>query len=1150
MAGSDNLPLGDILAHTAWMRRLAQRLVADAAERDEVVQQVWMQALLHAPRTQNLRPWLTVVLRNVARMQLRGSGRRRQREHDAEAAPAPATPEELVDRVEVEREVASALLEVAEPYRATLLLRYYEDLSSAEIARRLAIPAATVRSRLKRGLDELRARLDARAGGDRRRWSVALVPTAIAARGAGGSAALLLGGIVVIKATKLCVALVGIALILWLGTRLLHERRQPGEVARAPAGAAWRMPGGFGARGTAPPTVAGVTLPAWFGQRGAPVRRIAGRVTFAGAPLAGATVELGSVLSDAGILSAALRRTGEDGRFDFGMQPPARYTVAASAPGHSPVVQTLDARDPTTPSDRLELSLGGCESALFGQINDASGGIIAGARLCFAPSRAAACTSSDEHGRYELCVGSQLFSVAVSAKGYGAIQHDIFNGGRRVRQDFALTPEAIIVGRVVRADNGSAVVGATVRTEPGEIGRRRAAPAVVVTDAQGHFSLPGLAPGRHRLIAFAQGLATGEAVDVNLEAGRTTPEIVLRLQSAASVRGVVVDGSDPVAGATVSLAGLGPIPGSNAVTQSDGSFVLDSVPRGTVLFRVWPYEVIEPKSLLVDRPALDGVRIVVSALGSIAGLVTRSGKPVAGMGIISNGNGPLTFTEADGTYVLRALTAQRYQITAQDHRVGGTTTPEIITLGKGEHRQGADIDLNYAGGISGVVVEADGTPAAGVQVHFGALHRYDVGEDVTAPDGSFSVGTLGGGDDYQAIVRPTADSATHLVPAEGAFPTVRVADGASQVTGVRLVIKRDHLSIAGLTVDGDGQPLSDVRVTAFRSDGDEPPTFNGWLDHPSAISAGDGSFEIDGLDAGSFVLEARGGDGSEATLRDVPAGPKGVVIKLAASGGIDGQLVGFATPPEVTARPDKPFSPTLRVFAVVDGSSFRLRGLAPGSYLVAAAGGGGAEQMVQVQSGQTAMVTLRNQGAATVRGRVIDWRSGIGVAGVHCYAMYGSPSGTRSPVSQDISLSDSAGAFTLDGVPAGQVTIFCVGAMPFYSGGLAQVTLSDGQTATCEVNVVQTHGTALAEVGADLGSDGQLVAHVIRVYPHGAADRGGVKAGDSIVTVDGSAVGKLSAQGIQFAIGDRALGSHAVLGLMRSGGAVTAELVLTAPLEY
>ena len=58
------------------MRRLAQRLVADAAERDDVVQAAWMQALVHASATQHARPWLAAVVRNVAFMGFRSEARR------------------------------------------------------------------------------------------------------------------------------------------------------------------------------------------------------------------------------------------------------------------------------------------------------------------------------------------------------------------------------------------------------------------------------------------------------------------------------------------------------------------------------------------------------------------------------------------------------------------------------------------------------------------------------------------------------------------------------------------------------------------------------------------------------------------------------------------------------------------------------------------------------------------------------------------------------------------------------------------------------------------------------------------------------------------------------------------------------------------
>jgi plastocyanin len=72
------------------------------------------------------------------------------------------------------RKLVEAVARLAEPYRQTVLLRYFEELSSAEIGERLGIPAATARGRLKTALDLLREDLD-RAPGGRKAWVGAMV---------------------------------------------------------------------------------------------------------------------------------------------------------------------------------------------------------------------------------------------------------------------------------------------------------------------------------------------------------------------------------------------------------------------------------------------------------------------------------------------------------------------------------------------------------------------------------------------------------------------------------------------------------------------------------------------------------------------------------------------------------------------------------------------------------------------------------------------------------------------------------------------------------------------------------------------------------------------------------------------------------------
>ncbi len=84
----------------------------------------------------------------------------------------------MVARAEVHCELVEAVLHLSEPYRFTVLLRYFEDLPPRDIARRADVPVETVRVRLRRALRQLRGRLDRLHDDDRRAWSLALLPLA------------------------------------------------------------------------------------------------------------------------------------------------------------------------------------------------------------------------------------------------------------------------------------------------------------------------------------------------------------------------------------------------------------------------------------------------------------------------------------------------------------------------------------------------------------------------------------------------------------------------------------------------------------------------------------------------------------------------------------------------------------------------------------------------------------------------------------------------------------------------------------------------------------------------------------------------------------------------------------------------------------
>jgi len=159
-----------IEVHSPWMRRLARGLVGDGLA-DDVVQEAWTRHPGAGPA------YLRAIVRSLAGHELRARERRARRERIAARPEALPSSAEVAARIEITRRVAEALESLDEPYRTTLVLRYYDDLSSAEIARRSKLPASTVRARVARGLELLRLRLDDHEG-DRRIWMQALLPLA------------------------------------------------------------------------------------------------------------------------------------------------------------------------------------------------------------------------------------------------------------------------------------------------------------------------------------------------------------------------------------------------------------------------------------------------------------------------------------------------------------------------------------------------------------------------------------------------------------------------------------------------------------------------------------------------------------------------------------------------------------------------------------------------------------------------------------------------------------------------------------------------------------------------------------------------------------------------------------------------------------
>lgn len=149
-----------LLTHRDWVRRLARSLVHDDASAEDVEQRTWLTALRFPPRrSETARAWLAAIVRSQASNARRDERRRGAREFAAARPEATRSAADVVAEAESHKRLVLAVMSLGEPYRTTVLLRWFEDLPPRGVAARMAVPVETVRTRLRRAHEELRSEL-------------------------------------------------------------------------------------------------------------------------------------------------------------------------------------------------------------------------------------------------------------------------------------------------------------------------------------------------------------------------------------------------------------------------------------------------------------------------------------------------------------------------------------------------------------------------------------------------------------------------------------------------------------------------------------------------------------------------------------------------------------------------------------------------------------------------------------------------------------------------------------------------------------------------------------------------------------------------------------------------------------------------------
>jgi RNA polymerase sigma-70 factor (ECF subfamily) len=769
--------LDEALAHEDFVRSMAKSVLGRDAEVEDAVQETWLVAMRRGPRDRaSLRSWLGSVARNAALTIRRATSRRAVREKIAARAEALPSAERIAEVEDARRRLIHAVLALDEPYRSTLLLRYYTGLSPTDIAAAQGVPQETVRTRLQRGLARLRERFAADHAGDRRSAALALLPLAFP-DGAPPIPFPWAEVIVVKKIVVAVAALLVIALGVGWGTGWIASRASDAAPVAAPRAA---MADGTEAGLAARPTIvtaakAGSSSPSDEWPRVVLFGHVVGED---GKPLAGAHVWAARKFGDEPPTAV---RTGDDGRFEVNVD--ARERLFAAADGHCVALAANVGRG----ADHA-ITLFKTVGVLRGRVLDPDGKPIASARIVIGgfQGRATTATRSDDDGRFEM-PGTPAFwgqSVTVSAAGFVpanlSMPPDVGGGARLVVR---LERAGVVTGLVLDATTRTPIVGASVVIVGSEF-------HAIETDGDGRFRLVadvGVTQGQVRATA------AGHRPEVVRVATVGAADVELALEPLVAIEGRVLDGNGrPAAGAEVRWSGN---TGPRTSADTDGRFHLSasapSATRPVVIvarnagrgFAVASVTDAKPVELRL-APAAVITGVVLDADGApVAGAIVRAAPGVEGpdgqsawtiLELLGHDSFGGSATDAQGRFRIDDLPAEPIAVHADRP---GSDRSLSTWAAKADLRavEITEVEIRAVGGrtLTGVVVDEAGLPVPFADVDG------DGDRAIAGRDGRFTL-----------HIAPAVPTATTRVGAKTEVYEPRSDQVLADAKDVRIVLKR------------------------------------------------------------------------------------------------------------------------------------------------------------------------------------------------------------------------------------------------------------------------------------------------------------------------------------------------------------------------
>lgn len=652
-----------------------------------------------------------------------------------------------------------------------------------------------------------------------------------------------------------------------------------------------------------------------------------------------------------------------------------------------------------------------------------------------------ASTFSGEDGRFTLSAvdPSHDYDLHVRREGFTPARQALsglkpYESVRGLR--IALTAGLTATGSVTDSEGGAlpdaeVVFSPSAAAGPGGMMTPGASPppaGKAESDKEGVYTVEHLPPGSFDLEVSRPGFATVRLRGVSLDDEQATTRLdPIRMEPSTPVEGWVLDPQgEPVEGAGVAvtagmnpLLSLGPSPSSpDALTGPDGWFRIDGHRAGEkVDLSISHGGYTSAKKDGIALPLADPLEVTLTPASTVSGSVLDTeGEPIADAQVNLSRTVIATFgrqsmammtqistdTDREGRFSFEDVDPGKIFLegTAEGHQksmLGNIEVPQ------GEDVTGIELRLTTGATVAGQVLQADGRPAIGARIS-------PIGVE-TGPVRYSRMETDGEGWYHLDGLAPGA--VTIEARNDSGGRAVRDAELEPGLNRVDLQFEGGY-SVEGFVLDESGAAVAGAWVRLS-------PAGKPWSGQDKSAGP-DGSFRFEGIQPGSYTLQARAeGLAPPAELPVVEVADRpvtGVEVRLGAAGVIVGTVSGL----------DERELPDVRVTAfhtsgrqveeaVVDHEGrFRIEDLIPGRWSLRGHVGSGGRQAeaeaVVEPGGAEAVANLEFGGGVTLTGVALQSDRPVSQAVINLTGESVSTSGW--------SRTDDEGRFSIEGLEPGR----------------------------------------------------------------------------------------------------------------------------------